>query len=181
MTTVDGFVVVTPSDEEIRKRVAEHPPTAECPDMECFYCSLRDCPSGCSLHYHHDGCPDCTRHADAEDAAQKSARQANILMIRFVVHKPSELKEVDDEMHDAVLLARCFLNNRVREFMSQGLRLWVHPRRNKAFVFATSVPGGRQWTNDSALAEAKRLCDRISVRKGMLTLVKCSSSCRECR
>jgi PHP family Zn ribbon phosphoesterase len=36
-----------------------HPATNECPDQECVLCSIRDCPGGCELHYHHDCCPSC--------------------------------------------------------------------------------------------------------------------------
>lgn len=28
-------------------------------DDECMACSVRDCPSGEPLHYHHNGCPCC--------------------------------------------------------------------------------------------------------------------------
>jgi len=31
-----------------------------CPVDECSMCSVRDCPVGEPLHYHHDGCPYCT-------------------------------------------------------------------------------------------------------------------------
>lgn len=38
-----------------------HPPTHECPDEECMLCGLRDCPLDEPLHYHHDGCPACSK------------------------------------------------------------------------------------------------------------------------
>ena len=28
---------------------------------ECEKCGERDCPFGCDMHYHHDGCPACYR------------------------------------------------------------------------------------------------------------------------
>ena len=33
--------------------------TATCKVDECLLCSIRDCPDGEPLHYHHDGCPCC--------------------------------------------------------------------------------------------------------------------------
>lgn len=39
----------------------DHPPTDECPDMECMQCGMRDCPDNEPLHYHHDGCPCCSQ------------------------------------------------------------------------------------------------------------------------
>lgn len=36
-----------------------HPNAADCPAQECETCSVRDCPGGEPLHYHHDGCPWC--------------------------------------------------------------------------------------------------------------------------
>lgn len=38
-----------------------HPPTDTCPDAECTKCAVRDCPHAEPMHYHHDGCPACTR------------------------------------------------------------------------------------------------------------------------
>lgn len=37
----------------------DHPPTDECPDMECGLCAKRDCPQKDVFHFHHDGCPSC--------------------------------------------------------------------------------------------------------------------------
>lgn len=37
--------------------LAAHP--AACRLYECEACSVRDCPWGDELHYHHDGCPSC--------------------------------------------------------------------------------------------------------------------------
>lgn len=37
----------------------DHPPTKDCPYLECTICSERDCPHEDPLHYHHDGCPSC--------------------------------------------------------------------------------------------------------------------------
>lgn len=37
----------------------EHLATINCQEQECVLCSMRDCPSGSDLHYHHDGCPEC--------------------------------------------------------------------------------------------------------------------------
>lgn len=31
----------------------------DCPVSECMTCSLRYCPHGEPLHFHHDGCPAC--------------------------------------------------------------------------------------------------------------------------
>lgn len=45
--------------EEFRAQIPNHPPTNECPDMECCICAMRDCPGEEPLHYHHDGCPYC--------------------------------------------------------------------------------------------------------------------------
>jgi len=45
---------------EIRDQIPNHPSTEDCPDMECAICSVRDCPQGDPLHYHHDGCPCCS-------------------------------------------------------------------------------------------------------------------------
>lgn len=36
--------------------VAGHPATEDCPIGDCSICSVRDCPGGSELHYHHDGC-----------------------------------------------------------------------------------------------------------------------------
>jgi len=36
--------------------LTKHCPVEDCPDAECLMCSIRDCPQGCELHYHHDGC-----------------------------------------------------------------------------------------------------------------------------
>lgn len=36
-------------------------------DGECLACGERDCPSGEPLHYHHDGCPECTREIQRGD------------------------------------------------------------------------------------------------------------------
>jgi hypothetical protein len=46
---------------DLEASIPTHPATAECPDPECQICSMRDCPYGDPLHYHHDGCPICTR------------------------------------------------------------------------------------------------------------------------
>jgi hypothetical protein len=43
--------------EEALRQVEGHPATADCPDMECLVCGIRDCPLQEPLHYHHDGCP----------------------------------------------------------------------------------------------------------------------------
>jgi len=43
---------------------ANHPATGSCPGAECLDCGARDCPHGEPLHYHHDGCPACTRGDD---------------------------------------------------------------------------------------------------------------------
>jgi hypothetical protein len=40
-------------------QVADHPPVDACTEDDCVICSMRDCPEGCELHYHHDGCPYC--------------------------------------------------------------------------------------------------------------------------
>lgn len=36
-----------------------HPPYIKCDTDECTICSLRDCPKGEPLHFHHEGCPAC--------------------------------------------------------------------------------------------------------------------------
>src|SRR5271155_3986758 len=38
---------------------ASHPSTLTCLEEECILCSHRDCPKGCELHYHRDGCAEC--------------------------------------------------------------------------------------------------------------------------
>jgi hypothetical protein len=38
-----------------------HPSAEDCDVPECIACGLRDCPSGEPLHFHHDGCPECSR------------------------------------------------------------------------------------------------------------------------
>lgn len=45
--------------DQLRAMVPLHPPTVDCPDLECLVCGIRDCPHGEPLHYHHDGCPSC--------------------------------------------------------------------------------------------------------------------------
>jgi hypothetical protein len=45
--------------ENWRSQIPTHPPTDECPDLECCVCGMRDCPHEEPLHYHHDGCPAC--------------------------------------------------------------------------------------------------------------------------
>lgn len=52
--------------------VAAHPATDVCPDEECLMCSVRDCPHGEPLHYHHDGCPVCS--VEAAKRMQKVAQ-----------------------------------------------------------------------------------------------------------
>lgn len=49
-----------PDPLSLEERVKDHPPTDQCPDMECIVCGYRDCPHGEPLHYHHDGCPCCS-------------------------------------------------------------------------------------------------------------------------
>jgi len=44
---------------EALAQIPGHPPTNECPDMECMVCGMRDCPQGAPEHYWHDGCPSC--------------------------------------------------------------------------------------------------------------------------
>jgi hypothetical protein len=36
-------------------------------DGECSACSVRDCPGHEPLHYHHDGCPQCSFLSAADD------------------------------------------------------------------------------------------------------------------
>lgn len=50
--------------------VAEHPPTDQCPDMECMVCGMRDCPDREPLHYHHDGCPCCAMKPPCPDGPE---------------------------------------------------------------------------------------------------------------
>jgi len=61
----------------IARELPTHPPTADCPDLECLVCGVRDCPHGEPLHYHHDGCPagwTCPRKAPgAEHCACRPA------------------------------------------------------------------------------------------------------------
>lgn len=38
-----------------------HPSYNDCTTYECLVCAIRDCPQQEPLHYHHDGCPWCSR------------------------------------------------------------------------------------------------------------------------
>lgn len=51
----------------------DHPPTNECDDQECIDCGLRDCPHGCELHYHHDGCPSCYYCTGCDDCREENS------------------------------------------------------------------------------------------------------------
>jgi len=50
-----------------------HPPTDQCPDLECWECGKRDCPFHEPLHYHHDGCPACSEFWPTIDASLKQS------------------------------------------------------------------------------------------------------------
>lgn len=39
---------------------------AHCPDGECATCGEIICPHGGAMHFHHDGCPSCAEHDEAE-------------------------------------------------------------------------------------------------------------------
>lgn len=48
-------------DCDLRDRYLRHPKKIEeCDDDECFFCSIIACPFGNFLHFHHDGCPECS-------------------------------------------------------------------------------------------------------------------------
>jgi len=51
----------------------DHPPTDQCQDDggECMVCSVRDCPYHEPLHYHHDGCPQCSAKQVEADALRE--------------------------------------------------------------------------------------------------------------
>lgn len=43
----------------IKSQTCKHKSEQESLEAECFICGTLDCPSGCELHYHHDGCAEC--------------------------------------------------------------------------------------------------------------------------
>jgi hypothetical protein len=43
---------------------------AHCPDGECATCGEIICPHGGAMHFHHDGCPSCSEHGEAEREQQ---------------------------------------------------------------------------------------------------------------
>lgn len=46
----------------LQQRYKEHPKNVEdCDEDECFFCSIIACPFDNELHFHHDGCPDCSQ------------------------------------------------------------------------------------------------------------------------
>jgi len=63
-TVVAGGTLTDDRKWQDPRAIAQHPPTDQCPDLECLLCGVRDCPHGEPLHYHHDGCPDCWQASD---------------------------------------------------------------------------------------------------------------------
>lgn len=45
---------------DIQSHIPNHPELSECDDAECTICSIIHCPHNNELHFHHDGCPDCS-------------------------------------------------------------------------------------------------------------------------
>lgn len=43
----------------IKMQTCKHDTEQASHEAECFICGTLDCPTGCELHYHHDGCADC--------------------------------------------------------------------------------------------------------------------------
>lgn len=43
----------------VKQQTCKHLTEQQSHEAECFICSTLDCPTGCELHYHHDGCADC--------------------------------------------------------------------------------------------------------------------------
>ena len=77
----------------------EHPPTAQCPDMECMVCGMRDCPDQEPLHYHHDGCPCCTtKQAKPADPHALTAEEWEYL---------AECIKRNQHNYDGGLMRRC--------------------------------------------------------------------------
>ncbi len=50
------------AEAELAEMIAVHETLDTlCPDEDCFFCAWRDCPRRDVFHYHHDGCPSCSR------------------------------------------------------------------------------------------------------------------------
>lgn len=62
-----------------------HPKTEDCPDPECLICGERDCPFHEPLHYHHDGCPECSPYQNVIYAAIALAFNAEEVTVSEVV------------------------------------------------------------------------------------------------
>lgn len=59
---------------QVHAELPSHPPTDVCEEPECLVCAFRDCPYQEPLHYHHDGCPACWAHEQADREAELRAQ-----------------------------------------------------------------------------------------------------------
>ena len=123
-----------------------------CPVDECEACSVRDCPHGEPLHYHHDGCPAC----DVEHVV----RPGHLTPVQAEIKRRlptafSDIGAAPDDLHAAMVSLVFGLGP---DACADDLRGAQHAARNYAW---TKLPTRQVPDSEESLALALRVEDAI--------------------